>query len=213
VSFENTIVGGASSCHDCPPGYVSEGQKTTCAACPAGSAPNSDKTKCVLCPFGKFNPKSGGECTACPEYTYSDEDRVSCQLFDSIIDSLHNNFHVYRLSDIEDVCQRSDFQAICDTNQKSLGPILLDPDSTDKTQPVFFFTNKDALDTDRFEFHKSKSSVVSDRSYVFMLYQQQDVDISLLDDYLESSTETLTPQEQEISDEFKLINQVFSDFT
>ena len=78
---------------------------------------------------------------------------------------------------------------ICDTNQRSLGPIKLDPLSSDKSQPVFFFANHDSLETERFEFYKNKQSQVGNTSYIYMIYEQENVDVDTLSNYLETNTD------------------------
>ena len=50
---------------------------------------------------------------------------------------------------------------------------------------MFFFANQSPLKTDRYEFHKSHTSKVSNTSFIYMLYEIEDITLDLLDNYLE----------------------------
>ena len=99
---------------------------------------------------------------------------------------MHNRLFLYRLQDISLLCELSESVHICDSSQRAIGPIPLDNESEESTQPYFFFAEREPLQTERFEFHKSKSSPVSSTSYIYMLHMQQNVELEQLDDYLDT---------------------------
>jgi hypothetical protein len=146
----------------------------------------------------------------CPDYSHTDPTHTHCIPFDIIYDELHNKLHLYQLIYPNIFCRNQENAHICDT-ERVVGPIKLDDTSDDKGQPMFFFTNKEGLQTERFEFHKSKKSSVADISYIYMLYQQQNVDIKVLDEYLDQNQ--MSSQQVALSEEQLLINSMFEDFS
>jgi hypothetical protein len=56
------------------------------------------------------------------------------------------------------LCDYQENAHLCDDNRKAVGPIKLDIESEDPAEPVFFLTNREPLETERYEFHKSKLS-------------------------------------------------------
>ena len=74
----------------------------------------------------------------------------------------------------------------CDDEEASVvGPVKLDPTSNKKSQPVFFFANQAPLETERYEFHKNHESKVSNSSFIYMLYEIEDVSLDMIANYLE----------------------------
>jgi len=66
------------------------------------------------------------------------------------------------------------------------------------------------LVTDRYEFHKSKNSLVANSSFVYMLKTMKHYDISLLGEYLGEREQKEPDYEQKL---FESINQqIFKDF-
>ena len=70
----------------------------------------------------------------------------------------------------EQFCQSNRRNRLCNTSRKVLGPIKF-KESQSKSDPVFFLTNKDKLETSHYEFHSSRISPIEKRekSYVYML--------------------------------------------
>jgi hypothetical protein len=62
---------------------------------------------------------------------------------------------------------------------------------------VFFFSNREALETERYEFHISKKSQVANNSYIYMLYLEENVDLDLLGEYMDKQPEELSDKQQE----------------
>jgi hypothetical protein len=81
----------------------------------------------------------------------------------------------------------------------------------DINEPLFFFTNKGPLTVDGYEYHVSRQSDRRYSSYIYMLFTQQDVDINLLDEYLDEAQQSQA--DEQLQAEQDLINQIFSDFT
>ena len=188
---------------------MSEGLESHCVQCEAGMYPNEDKTNCFQCPSGTIKPAASGKCEPCPMYTYSDETRTSCIPFDIITDKLHNKLHLY-LNQPDIFCDEEDNQHLCDSNNRAVGPIKLDRESKDKSQPVFYFLNQEPLETERYEFHVSRASKVSTESYIYMLFEQENMDIDMLDDYLEQSEDSKQESASTLSDEDIKLNDLFS---
>ena len=82
-------------------------------------------------------------------------------------------------------CEEDENVHQCDGESKALGPIKLNPNSTDKSQDVFYFTSKMPLLTERYEFHKNKNSPVSDSSFIYMLQERRNLEINQLEPFLE----------------------------
>jgi len=72
-----------------------------------------------------------------------------------------------------------------DEDSRAVGPIKLDPTSDSKTQPVFFFANQAPLETERYEFHRNHKSKVANSSFIYMLYELEDISLDMLKNYLE----------------------------
>jgi hypothetical protein len=105
--------------------------------------------------------------------------------YDSIKDELHNKFQIYKIVRPDLLCQLDENSHICDSNKRAVGPIFIDTrEFLLPSKPVFYFTNREPLDIEEFEFHKSKQSTVADESYIYMLYMENDIEIDLLDEYL-----------------------------
>ena len=84
------------------------------------------------------------------------------------------NVHKFLRYDL--FCQKEENMHACDDEDASVvGPIKLDETSKSQTQPVFYLANQSSLNTDRYEFHKSRKSQVADSSYIYMLYEIQNV--------------------------------------
>ena len=99
--------------------------------------------------------------------------------------------------------EHSNQHACDDEYNRVIGPILFDESTPeDRTQPVFYLANEQALETDRYEFHKNRKSEVANSSYVYMLYELDDIDVNKLENYLSSdlddSTLNLLEQESQI---------------
>ena len=86
-------------------------------------------------------------------------------------------------------------QYACDGEYSSVvGPIKYDKESNDKQQPVFFFSNEQPLETDKYEFHKNRKSLVANSSYVYMLYELDNIDVGIIEDYLATDISDSTIQ-------------------
>ena len=62
---------------------------------------------------------------------------------------------------------------------------------------MFFFTNGQYLDTDLYDFHVNSRSNVSYSSFMYMLYEEKNVPIELLEEYLDSTYTEQTPEQIE----------------
>jgi len=123
----------------------------------------------------------------CPPFTYSNQERTACLLFDQIIDQNGTLWRPFNLSP-EQFCKDPNNQHVCNKNLSLVGPMRHQLRGGSKPQEVIFFvSNHQALDTDRFEFHKSKtaSPTQTDHSYVYMLLNMRNAYLSDLQEFLE----------------------------
>jgi hypothetical protein len=74
-------------------------------------------------------------------------------------------------------CEEDENVHQCDGDSKALGPIKHDPNSTDKSEAAYYFTNKMPLETERYEFHQNKYSVVANSSFIYMLLEVPNLDV------------------------------------
>lgn len=142
----------------------------------------------------------------CPAFTYSSDDRQSCRVYEQITDSTGKRYQPYILNKIEKFCSIEEFSHLCDHTPDTLGPIKLDENSHDTNQPIFFFTDKKPLQTDRYDFHKSRFSDVGENSFVYMLYTSPKIELSQIEEFMEVETD-------EQSSLYKLSMSLFNDFT
>ena len=80
---------------------------------------------------------------------------------------------------------------MCDENWQGrlIGPIN-SQSAMSKNPPVFFFSNKDPLETELYEYHTSKFAKESrlKASYVYMLLDERNVDVDTMLDFLNSDS-------------------------
>lgn len=145
----------------------------------------------------------------CPEYTYADDTRTKCIPYDVIYDELHNKLHIGKLLRPDLFCQNQENAHLCDTD-KVVGPIMTSNTHHDPNDPLFFFTNREPISHDSYEFHKSRTSPVVNNSHIYMLFTQQNVDITQLGEYMDQVA--MTQKQMQISEEQTLINSIMTDF-
>lgn len=125
-------------------------------------------------------------------------------------DELHNRLHIHQLIRPDLFCSNQENSHICE-NEQTVGPVRQNQSSIDINEPLFFFTNKGPLSVDGYEYHVSKRSDSRYSSYLYMLFTEQDVDINLLDEYLDEAQQSQA--DKQLQAEQDLINQIFSDLT
>lgn len=143
--------------------------------CPAGQEPNHDKSGCLRCSEGYFNPTEGGYCKKCPEFTYSTS--TTCEAFDQIVFK-DGTQHMHYLSKPSQICSQNKY--LCEG--KLLGPVKNKTQASDTSDLIFYFSNRDELKTDRYDFHESKLSdeVHLNKSYIYLLYNIKNAPVGQL---------------------------------
>lgn len=68
-----------------------------------------------------------------------------------------------------------------------LGPIKNKTQTSEKSDLIFYFANKEKLETDRYDFHLSKMSdeLHLSKSYVYLLYNIKNAPVGQLEEFLD----------------------------
>lgn len=143
--------------------------------------------RCELCAEGTYSSAIGGLCQTCPIFTYSNAERTACLLYDQITDRHGTLWRPFNLSP-DQFCKEKNNLLACNKDQSLVGPMRHQLRTGVQTQEViFFFSNHQALKTDRYEFHKSKTApeAQTDHSYVYMLLNLRNAYLSDLQEFLE----------------------------
>ena len=76
-------------------------------------------------------------------------------------------------------CATQTNQNICDEGKYEIGPITIPSVPGYKSKKVFFFSNKETLFTEMYDFHKSKTSPYSKvhQSHIYMLQNLEHVPV------------------------------------
>jgi len=143
---------------------------------------------CNPCENGWFNSIAGAKCRKCPAHTHSTMDRTSCEPFDMVSES-GNLYPIHQVVRPDFFCRDVKNSQICKEESDQIGPIPASYESSMKGQSVFYFTNREPLITDRYEFHTSKfaAPLTANASYVYMLLELKNAPANLLTDYILNS--------------------------
>ena len=94
-----------------------------------------------------------------------------------------------------EICSFKRHNNICDFDNSVIGPIKADQKrlSSQANPPVFYFTARSPLVTQRYEFHKSQfsSELQANNSYIYMLFDVHNAELSQLSEFLHSETLSL----------------------
>ena len=89
-------------------------------------------------------------------------------------------------------CSSVQNQNLCDGSSSQIGLIVSRVEDERFNKAVFFFSDRQPLETDRFEFH-SKQSGENNQSYIYMLFDLKHAPISQVKEYL-----SFTPSEGDL---------------
>ena len=116
VIINGTLMGGASTCMDCPAGFVSSGPSEACTLCPEGKSSNFNRTACVKCEPGWYSD-SNRVCSKCPEGFEPSADGTWCQLLSANLTLEGHTFLLNNLSGAAGAaplyCNQSKLQMFC----------------------------------------------------------------------------------------------------
>ena len=78
IQISGSDEGGASKCHSCPKGFISNNASTSCQACPKGQASSKNNLSCIPCLEFTYNEIEGDECKRCPNGTVHNTNHTAC---------------------------------------------------------------------------------------------------------------------------------------
>ena len=116
--------------------------------------------------------------------------RKTCVAYDTFTEKSKYMFPSYLLRP-DVICRNGKNGNICESDREIVGPIKAKRQAGDteasKTQPVYYFTNRQPLQTERYEFHKSlyTDRMQNDQSYVYMLFDLTNAPISQLSEFIQ----------------------------
>ena len=99
---------------------------------------------------------------------------------------------MHYLANPDQICTEGSY--FCDG--KILGPVKNKTENSDQSDLIFYFSNKEALKTDRYDFHVSKMSdeVHLEKSYVYLLYNIKNAPVGQLQEFLDQQSQISDPQ-------------------
>lgn len=115
---------------------------------------------------------------------------MSCKPYDVISSRKNDRVHIHKLLRTDLLCEEDEHAQQCDSDNLVVGPIKQKDD-----EDVFYIVNQGPLEIERFEFHKSKNSLVADSSYIYMLKTMKNYELSQLDEYLGKGNNQVTDEE------------------